>query len=778
MWPLLILVVVVALLSAPVALVVSLVVLSRVRRLERQYATRPVERLVESPSKATRPLTEEGRVGSQPTRSEPDHDNAWVKNPRYKTEPKETTVPKPLVGPLPEPRVEIPPTDAAQSANLEQRIGTRWVLIAGVVTVIFAVGYFLKYAYDNQWIGPLGRVVCAVVAGLVALGVGEVTRRRSYDIVAKGVTALGFAILYAAVFAAHRWYALIDATPAYVLAIGITVAGMLYAVTLNEIVAALLALVGGYITPIVISTGQNAPTLLFGYVLILSAGALLCAYWRKWPALNVAAFLGTFALYTGWFEQFYRPAMRPSETPEQLGVALFWLAVFFVVYLVLPILHGLVRRVKSETSDVVLVLVNAAVVFYYLMTMLIADHRTSLALCSLAMGAIHLTMTVVVFLRCREDINLQHSLLTAGLAFATLAIPLYFRAYAIVMAWAVEAVVLTVIGLRYRNTLAQIASGIVGVLAIGQLVLQLPLHAETFRLYVNPEFGAWCFAGIAILVCHILYRIDKHLDPPRRSVLADALYATGLLVLLTAVSLELWYHCDLNLKGRAFTHFALAIMPVPSIFLLFCFLRPISPCGKFSLSLGVLLAIAGAFLFVFSFSETHRQSYAIFMNLPFFWVLVFVAALFASAWFLSRLQPTGREPLIPLVFLPLIAIVLLWIMLTQEIWCYWRCRSPQPTDWRFLAHMYISVLWAVYATILMVIGFWRNIKFLRYIALSGFVLLLGKIFLIDTRTLESVYRIAGFLVTGLALVGVSYLYQFLKNRGFFDKMLAEKDTKA
>jgi uncharacterized membrane protein len=82
--------------------------------------------------------------------------------------------------------------------------------------------------------------------------------------------------------------------------------------------------------------------------------------------------------------------------------------------------------------------------------------------------------------------------------------------------------------------------------------------------------------------------------------------------------------------------------------------------------------------------------------------------------------------------------------------------------------MYISVLWAVYATILMIVGFWRRVGALRYIALGIFLLLLGKIFLVDTRTVETIYRIAGFLVTGLALVGVSYLYQYLKKKGFFE----------
>ena len=82
-------------------------------------------------------------------------------------------------------------------------------------------------------------------------------------------------------------------------------------------------------------------------------------------------------------------------------------------------------------------------------------------------------------------------------------------------------------------------------------------------------------------------------------------------------------------------------------------------------------------------------------------------------------------------------------------------------------------MWAVYGAVLMVVGFWRRVKLLRYLALAVFVLLLGKIFIVDTRNVSSLYRIAGFLATGVALVGVSYLYQYLKKQGFFEKMLAD-----
>ncbi len=119
---------------------------------------------------------------------------------------------------------------------------------------------------------------------------------------------------------------------------------------------------------------------------------------------------------------------------------------------------------------------------------------------------------------------------------------------------------------------------------------------------------------------------------------------------------------------------------------------------------------------------------------------------------------------------------MLWVLLAEEIYLYWYCRNrfaEKIANWKFLSHMYISVMWAVYGAVLMTVGFWRKIKILRYIALGLFALLLVKVFILDTSTVKNVYRIAAFFATGVTLVGVSYLYQFLRKRGFFDTMLAE-----
>jgi uncharacterized membrane protein len=771
-------------LCGPVALIISIIALNKSRSLEREplRVEKPIRKEeVAKPAEVPKPAP----VPKKPVEV------------RKEERPAEPVTPAKLWSAKVEEPKKLEPGIKVGTLTLEQRIGTRWILIAGVIAVIFGAGFFLKYAYDNEWIGPTGRVVIVAIAGLIALATGEVTRRRGYGIVAKGVTALGFALLYLAVFGAYGYYHLFDSqTPAFVLAVLVTLAAMLYAVSLNEVVIAFLSFLGGFLTPLIVTTGENRPIALFTYALILGVGAMLCALYRKWRAVNVLAFVGTFVLYTAWFEKFYRPAMKTAEgAPEQIEIALAWLGVFLGVYLVLPLLYELVKKVKAKKEDVILVLANAAVVFYYLWMILFAQYRQHLAFCALGMCAAHLAVMAVVTKRCKNDLDLRLALLAIGLFFLTIAVPLYLKMYAIAMAWAVEGVILAVIGLRYRSIWTQIGAAVALMLSFAQLIHRLPMHKGAFDLVFNPAFGTWCFVAGALLFCHIIYRRTSRLEEKERSQIAQFLYAATVFLFMTAVALEWWWHCDYNIVESAVgqRYFIKAMVIIFTACMLLFLVRPLCPRGILCRILASVLAAVGAVFTMIAFSEFYNDAFRIFVNVDFGIALIFVAGLFAAAWLLKRTAEEEQEAANSTIFteeynivfatiFTLAAIFVLWILLTEQIYLYWYCRNrfaeaaDKVANWRFLSHMYISVAWAVYGASLMLAGFWRKAPLLRYIALGLFVLLLGKVFILDTSTVKSVYRIAAFLATGITLVGVSYLYQFLRKKGFFEAMLAEKSV--
>lgn len=800
-----------------------------------------------------------------------------------------------------------PPQPATPKTALEERIGTKWVLIAGVIAVIFSAAFFLKYAYDHFTVSELARVIAVSASGLVALAIGEVTRRRNYGIVAKGVTALGFGLLYAAVFAAYGFYDLIEVYPAFTIAIAITACAMAYAVILDEIVIAFLSLFGGFLTPLVVSSGQNIPGPLFSYVLILSVGAMLCAYRRRWRAVNFLAWIGTYAIYAMWYESFFRKQLNVStDLPKDATIALGWLGVFFVIYLIMPILNGLVKKIKAGKEDVSCVLGNAMVAFFFLWNTLYQDNRLALAWCAVGMCSAHLAVMALVKIRSREDTSLQMVLLALGLFFLTIAMPLYWQYNILAIAWAAEAVILALIGLRYRSLLTQIAAAIAVTLSCINLLIQLPMHTEDFNFIWNPAFGTWCFVAAAVCIAHLFYRFTARTEDDEYGLAAQILYILMAVILFAAATMEWYWHCEYNLPGFSSGNFAKGELVILTSLLLMFFVRPICPKGTVckvlapviftagSICMGVVLyylhnsdftifanrdfAITLAFLAVvtlyhltFRLNSTepddingtrgqllyglvgllllaavtaewywycrynfegsfswplfyrgqiilnaliilpfavrpicpwgktcslfafliaaagsvfvmivlpmiHESDFTIFANSYFAAALFFVAALAITAWLLKRRQCSlATSPIAP--WFGFTAVFVLFVLISEEIWMYWYCMEnygPGEPNWRFLAYMYLSIAWALYGAAMMVAGFVFRIRTLRYLALTLFAILLGKVFVLDMSQISPVYRIAAFFATGVTLVAVSYLYQFLKKKGFFETPTQQK----
>ena len=200
-------------------------------------------------------------------------------------------LPVALPPPLPVPSVPPPFTEAAPASSLENRFGLGWLNRVAVVTLIFGVGFLFKYAVDNQWIGPGMRVALGVAAATLSLFLGEWISLRGQKIFARGMTGLGLALLYLSFYAGFGFYHLLPQGTAFLLMFLTTCAGAALALHYDSQAVAWLGLVGGYLTPVLLSTGENRMWVLAGYTLLLNLGALGIARVKRWPALEYLAWL-------------------------------------------------------------------------------------------------------------------------------------------------------------------------------------------------------------------------------------------------------------------------------------------------------------------------------------------------------------------------------------------------------------------------------------------------------------------------------------------------------
>ena len=404
-----------------------------------------------------------------------------------------------------EPARSLPqPVEATEPwwAGLEESIGKRWTVWVGALALFISAGFFLKYAFDNEWLGPTGRIVLGIVAGGVLLVTGDQTLRRRMRALGQGLMGGGLAILYVSLFVAFSLYDIIPQIPAFGAMVVVTAAGMTLAVLHNAVSLSFLALLGGLLTPLMVSTGQDARDSLFTYLVVLDLGVLGVAVFKRWRALDLLAFLGTWALFAGWFFTFYRVgALLPT---------LMWVSAFFLIFLILPFVYQLRLGTASSVESFVMALSNAVISFAFAYWILHEDYQFVLGFAALVMAACYVVLAALLRRRVPGDARTLFGFVGLAVVLVTLAVPLHLKLHGITMAWAVEGPVLVYLGYLYHYRPVRIAGFIVLVLSVLRLFFaHWPFHHQMFALFLNRYFAAAMVVPAAAAVYALIHHRKK-----------------------------------------------------------------------------------------------------------------------------------------------------------------------------------------------------------------------------------------------------------------------------
>ncbi|HEV2708299.1 MAG TPA: DUF2339 domain-containing protein [Pyrinomonadaceae bacterium] len=364
-----------------------------------------------------------------------------------------------------EPPSQTPPPPQSRAAawrrkDVETLVGGSWFNWIGILAITFGVAFFLKYTFESELIGRTGRVTLGALGGLALLGAGEWLRRRGrmrqYAHVLSGG---GVLILYLSVYAAREFYGLIEQQPAFLLMTLVTAAAVLLAARNDALPIAVLGLIGGFLTPVLLATGEDNQPALFTYIALLDAGVLALAYFKGWRSLNFMAFGASVLVFLGWGLAYY-------ATPK-LWLTIFFLTVFFLLFSLLAILHNVLAQRPARWFDILLITLNAT--FYFgACYLLLKDAGYLLGLGSLAVSvtAFYLLLFFIVWSRHRADRLLVYSYLGAAITFLTMAVGIQLRQQWVTMGWAMEGLMLTWVGLRARQTAPRHAALVVFVIAV------------------------------------------------------------------------------------------------------------------------------------------------------------------------------------------------------------------------------------------------------------------------------------------------------------------------
>jgi len=289
---------------------------------------------ISEPAGVSEPAAEPPATAVPPTPDPtPEKVSRPVPPPVFETPRPQPPEVRPVLPPIPQAPAQTPRA-AAPSIDFEQFLGVKGFAYAAGLAGFFGVALFVRYSFQQNWITPELRVALGFLFGIAMLAGGSwLLGKRQYAVGAQTLCATGIVILYAVTFACRAIYhfAFFGPLVSFLLMALITTTALLLAIRSEALVVAVLGMLGGFLTPILINTGQDNPLGLFGYILFLDAGLIIVAMHRRWYFLTSLAALGTVVMQIGWAGRFFVEG-RYFEGNHIL-VALAALLVFDALYL-------------------------------------------------------------------------------------------------------------------------------------------------------------------------------------------------------------------------------------------------------------------------------------------------------------------------------------------------------------------------------------------------------------------------------------------------------------
>ena len=300
----------------------------------------------------------------------------------------------------------------------------------GVVVLFFGVAFLLKYAYEHTHVPIEVRLIGVALGAAVMLAIGWRLRNRK-PVYALAMQGGGVGLLYLTVFGAFRLFNLIPGEAAFFVLAAIAVLSAALAVLQNALSLAVLGVSGGFLAPVLASTGGGSHVMLFSYYAVLNAGVLGIALYRAWRPLNVLGFVFTFGIGAMWGARFYRPELFGSTEP--------FLVLFFLEYVAIAVLFALRQAPQLRHYVDGTIVFGTPLVGFGLQSRLVHDIEYGAAWSAVAVSAIYLILASALYRRHAETLRmLVEAFLALGVIFATLAIPLAFDGRWTSAAWSLE----------------------------------------------------------------------------------------------------------------------------------------------------------------------------------------------------------------------------------------------------------------------------------------------------------------------------------------------------
>ena len=657
--------------------------------------------------------------------------------------------------------------------DIEKFIGENLVSKIGIAVLVLAIGFFVKYAIDQNWIGPVGRVSIGILCGGILVALAH-RMRNSYKAFSSVLAGGGIAVFYFTITLAFHQFQLFDKATAFIIMIVITAFAVALSLLYNKQELAVIALIGGFIAPFLVSTGDGNYRVLFTYLIILNSGLLIIAYNKAWRILNLLSFIFTVILFASWITLL--PYDEPGVTYRN---GLIFATIFYFLFFIINIAHNVREKRKFIASDFGILLANTCLYFgtgiFCLMEMNAGEYK---GLFSASMGIFNLGVSYFLFRKQKVDTNILYLLIGITLTFISITAPLQLNGNYITLFWASEAVLLYWLYTKSTISIIRYAATLVWALMMISLVMDW-LHLYTsytiaVTIIANKGFITTVFAAIATYLLFVLRNKEaKDVNIVWSQFIPgkNVFRVTAIVLLFAAGALEINYQFSYYYPGANFHILYLLLYTLAFISILTFVTQKVLQLQLHWQMIAVMLAASMAFYFL-SIPQTitiQKEVLELHKNAGHF--MAHWAGALLTILVLYRLMQTLRINKLSLKesfgFFTWILCAAFVTYLSIEIFLlsnqnFYAADNPLENIQRIYIKTGLPILWGLCSFAFMWLGMHHKYRTLRIISLSLFTLTLLKLFIFDIRNIPAGGKIAAFFCLGVLLLVVSFMYQRLK----------------
>jgi uncharacterized membrane protein len=674
------------------------------------------------------------------------------------------------------------PSFFERNPDLEKFIGENLINKIGIAILVIGIGFFVKFAIDQEWINEVGRVFIGIVCGAVLVGIAHYTRNtfRAFSSVLVGG---GMAIFYLTIAIAYHEYEVFgfyEKEIAFSIMVLITIFSVMLSILYDRKELAILAIIGGFGSPFMVSDGSGNYMVLFSYITILNIGMIVLSYFKRWNAINVISFVFTVLLYSGWLIKTF----NYDEEPLPYAGALVFATIFYFLFFAMNIVNN-IKENKSFVLFQLSILISNTFLYYSAGMFILKGIHGGLyqGLFTILIAAFNFIFAYVLYKNKKVDSNLVYLLIGLVLTFVTLSAPIQLEGNYITLFWAAEAVLLLWLSQKSGIKLMRTGSFIITFLMVVSLLLDWEKAYGAFDgilpLFINKAFAATCMVVASISATIFLLKKEKDeslfLDFSIQ-MYASALEFTFLVIAYFGGLLEVHYQFESRLGLQ---QVYVDITPIYTCCYNLVFILVFSMYVRYRKvkMLEIFPAVATVFISVIYLiyyneiiselrDEYLLQSPELAFHYYFHYVDVLLLLILLAYAFMVVKNKFEKSAAKFKGYLWIASFVTIYIMSAELVNIVLVVSFTDNSDMNAIAHQTYKVgfpiLWGGSSFVLMVLGMKFKIKTLRIISLSIFGIALLKMFVFDIQEMSEGGKIAAFISLGVLLLIISFMYQKLK----------------